>query len=58
VLGICLGMQLFAMSSDEGENNGLSWFNTKVVRFNFKEEGKTLKIPHMGWSTIKLKKKN
>jgi len=57
VLGICLGMQLFAMSSDEGENNGLSWVDSKVVRFNFKEEKKPLKIPHMGWNTIRLKKK-
>lgn len=57
VLGICLGMQLFAMSSDEGENKGLSWIDSKVVRFNFKEKKRSLKIPHMGWNTIRLKKK-
>ena len=57
VLGICLGMQLFAISSDEGENNGLSWIDSKVVRFNLKEEKNPLKIPHMGWNTIALKKK-
>ena len=57
VLGICLGMQLFAMSSDEGENNGLSWIDSKVVRFNFKEKERSLKIPHMGWNTIRLEKK-
>jgi len=58
VLGICLGMQLFAMCSEEGKNKGLDWIDSKVVRFNFKEKNWPLKIPHMGWNTVMIKKKN
>jgi len=35
VLGICLGMHLFANESDEGNIKGLGWVDSKVVRFNF-----------------------
>lgn len=48
-LGICLGLQLLFESSEEGkEEQGLSVFKGKVVRFAPKG-----KIPHMGWNTIK-----
>jgi len=54
VLGICLGMQLMANDSEEGKLPGLKWFNAKVVRF----KGDNLKVPHMGWNTIKIVKAN
>jgi len=51
VLGICLGMQLMASHSEEGDVGGLNWFYAQVVRFGI--ENKTLyKVPHMGWNTI------
>lgn len=56
ILGICLGVQLFANQSEEGESKGLSWFNAESVKFNFNESNK-LKIPHMGWNEI-IKKKD
>lgn len=50
-LGICLGLQLLAKSSQEhGFHIGLGWFDADVVRFQFKE--KELKVPHMGWNDI------
>ncbi len=56
LLGICLGMQLLAIQSEEGTLPGLGWIKGKVVRFNFDEtniEDQNLKIPHMGWNTVK-----
>jgi glutamine amidotransferase len=51
LLGICLGMQLFFESSEEGPGDGLGFFKGKVMRL----QG-DLKIPHMGWNTINMAK--
>lgn len=55
-LGICLGMQLLTKGSEEGVEKGLSWVDAQTVKFNFSD--KVLKIPHMGWSYISVKKEN
>jgi glutamine amidotransferase len=57
VLGICLGMQLLCKSSEEGILPGLGWIDAEVKKFSF-PEGSDLKIPHMGWNTVKVKKEN
>lgn len=49
VLGICLGMQLMCAFSEENETKGLGIFPVDVKRF----PSGTLKVPHMGWNTIK-----
>ena len=55
LLGICLGMQLLAKSSNEITNTpGLSFINGDVVRLN--ELGCKNKLPHIGWNDVKLKK--
>jgi glutamine amidotransferase len=43
MLGICLGMQLFFESSEEGEGRGLSFFPGRVVRVDAE------RVPHIGW---------
>ncbi len=48
-LGICLGMQLMARSSEEGGASCLSIVNGDVRRF---PTGRGYKIPHMGWNNI------
>ena len=48
VLGICLGMQLMCNHSEEGDTKGLGIFNTNVKRFS-----DNVKVPQMGWNTIK-----
>lgn len=58
ILGICLGLQLFTKSSEEGNVNGLGFIDGKSIRFNFADKDNNLKIPHMGWNTIKINKKN
>lgn len=55
VLGICLGMQLFAKRSDEGQLLGLGWIDGSVRKLGVKSsESKqnNLKIPHMGWNSV------
>lgn len=57
ILGVCLGMQIMASKSLEfGDTKGLSWFEGTVeqMNVNLKEH----KLPHVGWNTIKLKKKS
>ena len=58
ILGICLGMQLFARKSEEGESSGLGWIDAEVVRFKFDDKERNLKIPHMGWNLIKIERKD
>jgi glutamine amidotransferase len=53
ILGICLGMQLLTKSSEEGVSPGLGWIDAATVRFSFGNGQSLLKIPHMGWNTIK-----
>jgi glutamine amidotransferase len=58
ILGICLGMQLFANRSEEGKVNGLGWVDSEVVKFKFDSNNLDLKIPHMGWVYPKICKKS
>lgn len=57
VLGICLGLQLLCESSEEGDARCLGIFKTTVKKFdNNVFQNKNLvpvKIPHMGWNTIR-----
>jgi glutamine amidotransferase len=57
-LGICLGMQLMARRSEEGELPGLGWIACDVKRFRFAPEQAKLKVPHMGWNTVKTQKQS
>lgn len=56
ILGICLGMQLLSERSEEGTLPGLGWINAKTIRFNFDSCSPPLRIPHMGWNSIAVKK--
>ncbi|WP_233897158.1 imidazole glycerol phosphate synthase subunit HisH [Tenacibaculum piscium] len=47
VLGICLGLQLMGMSSEEGDTKCLGIFNTVTKKFPPLE-----KVPHMGWNNF------
>ncbi len=58
ILGICLGMQLFAKKSEEGDLAGLGWIDAKVIKFKFNKNHNNLKVPHMGWNTAELSKRN
>ncbi len=51
VLGICLGMEMFFEKSEEGHEKGLSVINGEVI-----ELPSSMKIPHMGWNNLEIKK--
>ena len=50
ILGICLGMQLLTLGSEEGKLPGLGWIRAKTVAFKGRINTCTHKIPHMGWN--------
>ena len=58
IFGICLGMQLFTESSEEGNSEGFGWIKGKTKKFNFDSSFKNLRIPHVGWNTIQIKKQH
>lgn len=56
-LGICVGFQvLFSESEEFGVHKGLNIFKGKVKRFPSGQVRASLKIPHMGWNTIQVKR--
>jgi imidazole glycerol-phosphate synthase subunit HisH len=52
ILGICLGMQLLAESSEEGKLNGLGIIPGKVLKI-IPEKHSSHRVPNVGWSYIK-----
>lgn len=52
VLGICVGMQIMAMRSDEGELDGLGWLDAEVKKFDKASFTQKTDIPHMGWNDV------
>ena len=53
--GICVGMQLLADSSEEnGNHQGLGWIEGTIKKL----PGADIKLPHMGWNSIKIVNKN
>jgi glutamine amidotransferase len=51
ILGICVGMQVMMQGSAEGREPGFGWFAGTCTRFTA-PAGETLRVPHMGWSTV------
>lgn len=52
ILGICVGLQVMAKYSDEGELPGLGWFDASVKKFDVSKIAFKPKLPHMGWNEI------
>ena len=57
VLGICLGMQLMAKDSEEGNTEGLGWLDANVRKMQV-DDTLRFKIPHTGWNKITQSKKS
>lgn len=53
VLGVCVGMQIMAMRSEEGSMKGLGWIDADVVRLDTTELHSKPFLPHMGWNSIR-----
>lgn len=54
ILGICVGMQMLADSSEEGKLKGLGWIPGKVKKFDKNSIPDKPKIPHLGWNSIEM----
>lgn len=57
-LGICLGMQLFMEKSEEGVLPGLGWLKGQVKKFKFDNGETPLRVPHMGWNSVRVAKRH
>jgi len=53
VIGICVGMQMMANNSDEGEVEGLKWIDATVKKFDENKIRQVTRLPHMGWNDVK-----
>ena len=57
ILGICLGMQLlFDESCEYGIHKGLGFVPGKIASMTEDIQDKTLKVPHIGWNSLKIVK--
>ncbi len=50
-LGVCLGMQLLARCSEEGQEMGLGYIDAQVERIKIPASS-NLKVPHIGWMEV------
>jgi len=53
VIGICVGMQILARSSEEGDLPGLGWIDADVRAFKLSDATRNMAVPHMGWNDVK-----
>lgn len=58
VLGVCVGMQIMAISSEEGRLKGLGWIDGVVKKFETSALTHGTLLPHMGWNNISPTKNN
>ena len=54
-LGICVGMQMMADSSEEGTIDGLGWLPGCVESLKNQSKNDLLPLPHMGWNKLEVK---
>lgn len=52
LMGICVGMQLLADSSDESSEPGLGWIAGRVRKIQSTDQA--IRLPHMGWNSISV----
>ncbi|MFN4211293.1 MAG: imidazole glycerol phosphate synthase subunit HisH [Devosia sp.] len=52
VIGICVGMQILAESSEEGQRAGLGWISGRVKSLRGLPVGNDNPLPHMGWNDV------
>ncbi len=58
VIGVCVGMQMLAKSSEEGKVDGLGWIDGVVKKFDLSKLNEQNPLPHMGWNTISIIKQS
>lgn len=56
LLGVCVGMQMLADSSEEGQRKGLGWIPGRVRRFDPDTIKQATRLPHMGWNDFDVRR--
>ena len=54
VLGVCVGMQMMAKSSEEGQLAGFGWIDATTKLMRGAPGAKPLNLPHMGWNDVRV----
>ena len=57
ILGICLGMQLLGLKSEEGNLPGLSWVDQESKKFD-PQDHQSFPVPHLGWEYVSIEKES
>ena len=52
ILGVCVGMQMLANSSEEGKLSGLGWVDGDVRKLDLISMVQSQNLPHMGWNNV------
>jgi imidazole glycerol-phosphate synthase subunit HisH len=60
LMGICLGTQIILDYSEENDTRCIGLVSGSTKRFpdNMPSEGRSLKIPHMGWNSVQLQREH
>jgi glutamine amidotransferase len=58
IIGICVGMQILAESSEEGELLGLGYIRGKVRKMDASLLDRKPKLPHLGWNSIEISRQS
>ena len=53
ILGVCVGMQIIARTSEEGHEPGLSWIDAEIRKLDPLKLQHRTRLPHMGWNTVR-----
>lgn len=56
IIGICVGMQILAESSEEGTLKGLGYVKGHVRKIDVNLLQHKPKLPHLGWNTVTVNK--
>ena len=52
ILGVCVGMQMLANKSEEGNLKGLGWIDSEIIKL----KTDNIILPHMGWNKVQQNK--
>lgn len=58
IIGICVGMQILAESSEEGKLPGLGYIKGKVRKMDASLLNQKPKLPHLGWNSIEISRQS
>jgi glutamine amidotransferase len=57
IIGICVGMQILAETSEEGVLKGLGYIKGHVKKFDITRLENKPKLPHLGWNSVEINRK-